>query len=76
MPVAMVAAAVASVVAGRAARAMGMAVALLLAGYYGVFVTTAVDPVLLVSTTADRLLVQIWPTLVLAARTIGEPTPG
>ena len=57
---------------GKRRTALAIAAGLLVAGYYGVLVTTAVDPTFLVSTTADRLLVQVWPTVVLTACTIGE----
>ena len=73
-PVAMVAAALASGMRG-SARGIVAVVALLVLGYYAVFITTALDPTFLVSTTADRLLVQIWPALVLGACTLGEEPP-
>ena len=42
-------------------------VGLMLVGYYGVYLLAQTDAEWLVSTTFDRLMVQIWPSLVLAA---------
>jgi hypothetical protein len=39
----------------------------MLAGYYMVYVLTEVDVMWLIATTFDRLLAQLWPSLVLAA---------
>ncbi len=52
---------------GRSARAILAIVGLMLAGYYGIYLLTQLDVEWLVSTTFDRLMVQIWPSLVLAA---------
>ena len=43
------------------------AVGFMLGGYYAIYLLTQLDVVWLVSTTFDRLMVQIWPLLVLAA---------
>ena len=53
--------------AGRSARAMLAVVGFMLVGYYGIYLLTQVDVEWLVSTTFDRLMVQVWPSLVLAA---------
>ena len=52
---------------GRSARTILAAVSLMLVGYYGIYLLTQLDVEWLVSTTFDRLMVQIWPSLVLAA---------
>ena len=52
---------------GRSARVMLTAVGLMLVGYYGIYLLTQFDVEWLISTTFDRLMVQIWPVLVLAA---------
>ena len=68
MPLGLVAVAlVAFTRAGRSARAMLAVVGLMLVGYYGVYLLAQTDAEWLVSTTFDRLMVQIWPSLVLAA---------
>jgi hypothetical protein len=52
---------------GHAAREVIAAPMVLLAGYYMVYVLTEVDVMWLIATTFDRLLAQLWPSLVLAA---------
>ena len=62
---------------GRSARVMLTAVGIMLVGYYGIYLLTQLDVEWLVSTTFDRLMVQIWPVLVLAAfLTDDEPDAG
>ena len=71
-PVAMVAAlAVACVPGHRAARGTVAAIALMLAGYYAVYLVSPLEIVWLVDTTVGRLLAQLWPALVLAAFSLG-----
>ena len=53
--------------ARRSGRAMLGAVGVLVASYYVVYIQTSMEVEWLVMTTFDRLMVQIWPTLVLAA---------
>jgi hypothetical protein len=52
---------------GHAARELIAAPMAMLAGYYMVYVLTEVDVMWLIATTFDRLLAQLWPSLVLAA---------
>ena len=52
--------------AGRSARVMLGGVGVLLTSYYAVYLLTSWEVEWLVMTTFDRLMVQIWPTLVLA----------
>jgi hypothetical protein len=51
---------------GRAVRAMTAVLGLVLMSYYFVYVTTPFDITWHVSSSIDRLLVQLWPALVLA----------
>lgn len=51
---------------GRSARAVLAAVGFMLVGYYVVYLLTPLDVEWLISTTFDRVIVQIWPSLVLA----------
>ena len=74
-PAVLAVAVLASARGGRAARGMVTAAGLLATGYYAVFLTTALDHTFLVTTTVDRLLVHVWPVLVLAACTLGEARP-
>jgi hypothetical protein len=60
-------AAVASAVRRPAIRPMLAALLLMLCGYYGVWVVSALDTAWLVRTTFDRLLMQLWPALVFIA---------
>ena len=61
---------------GRSTRLILGVVGVMFAGYYGIYLLTSMDIEWLVMTTFDRLLVQIWPALVLAAfLTDDEPTP-
>ena len=53
----------------------------MLAGYYAVFLLTEVDVLWLIATTADRFVLQVWPSLVLAAFLVADAneqpaTPG
>ena len=60
---------------GRSARTILGVIGVMFAGYYGIYLLTSMDIEWLVMTTFDRLLVQIWPALVLAAFLIDdEPT--
>ena len=61
------AALVAATRTGRSSRVMLAAVGFMLVGYYGIYLLVQMDAEWLVSTTFDRLVVQIWPSLVLAA---------
>ena len=68
LPLGLVAVALVAVTrAGRSARAVLAAVGFMLVSYYVVYLLTPLDVEFLVSTTFDRLIVQIWPSLVLAA---------
>ena len=61
---------------GRSARVIIGVVGVMFVSYYGIYLLTSMDIEWLVMTTFDRLLVQIWPALVLAAfLTDDEPTP-
>ena len=51
---------------GHAVRAMTAVLGLMLMSYYFVYVTTPFDISWHVSSSIDRLLVQLWPALVLA----------
>ena len=67
LPLALVAAALVAVTrAGRATCVLSITVAVMLVGYYTVYLLTSLDVAWLVGTTHDRLIVQIWPSLVLA----------
>ena len=62
--------------AGRSARAILGVVGVMVTSYYGIYLLTSLDVEWLVMTTFDRLMVQIWPALVLAAcLTDDEPAP-
>jgi hypothetical protein len=52
---------------GHAARAVIATLMMMLAGYYVVYMLTEVDVMWLIATTFDRILAQLWPSLVLAA---------
>jgi hypothetical protein len=64
-PIVSLVAAWVAVRAGGAVRAMAIVLGLLLASYYVVYVTTPFDITWHVTTSVDRLLVQLWPGLVL-----------
>jgi hypothetical protein len=66
-PLMSVAAIAAAVRGGSAARVTAAVVGLMLGSYYLVYVLTPFDITWHVSTSIDRLLVQVWPLLVLAA---------
>lgn len=57
---------------GRTARGYLFVSAVMLAGYSVVYLLTPFDVVWLISTTFDRLTLQVWPVLVLAACTSAE----
>jgi hypothetical protein len=77
VPLAVVAATLVAVTrVGRSTRAILGVLGLMVASYYGIYLLTSVDVEWLVMTTFDRLMVQIWPALVLAAfLTDDDPTP-
>jgi hypothetical protein len=58
---------------GRSGRGVLAVVAAMLIGYYGAYVVTSMELVQLVNTTYERLVMQVWPALVLAALSVGEP---
>ena len=59
--------------AGRSGRGVLAVVAAMLIGYYGAYLITSMDLTPLVATTYERLVMQVWPALVLAALSVGEP---
>jgi hypothetical protein len=62
---------------GRSGRGVLAVVAAMLIGYYGAYVVTSMELTQLVNTTYERLIMQVWPALVLAALSVGEPAiPG
>ena len=61
--------------AGGAVRVMTLVVGLMLLSYYVVYVTTPFDITWHVTTSVDRLLVQLWPALVLVVF-LGLQSPG
>ena len=69
----MIVAAVAAVFtrAGRAAGAVLVALGVMFAAYYAIWILSPLDTSWLVSTTFDRLLIQLWPSLVLTAFSAG-----
>jgi hypothetical protein len=73
VPLALVAAALASSAHRQGPSGMMLgSVVLMAAGYYAVFVATPLDAVKLAADTMDRLLAQVWPALVLAACFVGD----
>jgi hypothetical protein len=58
---------------GRSGRGVLAVVAVMLLGYYGAWLVTSMDLEWLVRTTQERLVMQAWPALVLAALSVGEP---
>ena len=58
---------------GRSGRGVLAVVAAMLIGYYGAYVVTSMELTQLVNTTYERLTMQVWPALVLAALSVGEP---
>ena len=58
---------------GRSGRGVLAVVAVMLLGYYGAWLVTGLDLEWLVRTTLERLVMQVWPALVLAALSVGEP---
>jgi hypothetical protein len=57
---------------GRSTRSILAVIGAMFAGYYGIYLLTSMDIEWLVMTTFDRLLVQIWPALVLAVFLIDD----
>jgi hypothetical protein len=77
LPVVMVVAVAAACArTGRAVRGMVAALALMLVGYYVVWLMSPLDTAWLVSTTFDRLMIQLWPAFVVAAFSIGSTDLG
>jgi hypothetical protein len=73
LPLVMAAAAfVALSPSGRAVRGIAVAVALMLLSYYAVWLLSPLDTAWLVSTTFDRLVAQVWPSLVVLAFSAGR----
>jgi hypothetical protein len=58
---------------GRSGRGVLAVVAVMLLGYYSAWLVTSMDLEWLVRTTQERLVMQVWPALVLAALSVGEP---
>jgi hypothetical protein len=58
--------------AGRSGRGVLAVVAVMLFGYYGAYLVTSMDLTWLVATTYERLIMQVWPALVLAASSVGD----
>lgn len=72
LPLAMAAAAVAACTpGGRPVRGIVAVVALLAAGYYALWLLSPLDTVWLIATSFDRVLIQVWPSIVLAAFSAG-----
>ena len=60
--------------AGRSGRGVLAVVAVMLLGYYGAYRRDVDGPALaLVTPRYERLVMQVWPALVLAALSVGEP---
>jgi hypothetical protein len=74
LPLVVLAAAWMAVRRGGAVRVMAVVLALMLASYYLVYVTTPFDMAWHISSSVDRLLVQLWPSLVLTAFWTGGST--
>lgn len=74
LPAALVASVLAAVRGSPAARFALAVVAPMLAAYWAVWVVSPLDTAWLVSTTFDRLVCQVWPTLVLASFSGGDST--
>jgi hypothetical protein len=77
LPLTLVAAAVAVFTpAGRTMRPVLAVVAVMCASYYAIWVVSPLDRVWLIATTFDRLVGQIWPSVVLVAFSAGaRPAP-
>lgn len=76
LPVVMVAAvAMAVTPTGRSGRGVLAVVVMMLAGYYTVYILTPLDLAWLVGTTFERLVMQVWPALVMAALSVGRTGP-
>ena len=58
---------------GRSGRGVLAVVAVMLIGYYGAYLVSSMEITQLVATTYERLVMQVWPALVLAALSVGEP---
>jgi hypothetical protein len=57
---------------GRADLGLLWVVAVMVASYYAVWVLSPLDTTWLVGTTFDRLVAQVWPTLVIVAASAGR----
>jgi len=57
---------------GRAGRGTLAVVAMMLAGYYVAFLLTTLDLSWMVATSFERLVMQVWPALVMAALSVGH----
>ena len=57
---------------GRSVRGAALTMGVMLGGYYAAWLSSPLDTVWLVSTTFDRLILQLWPSLVLIAFASGE----
>jgi hypothetical protein len=66
LPLVTGAAALAAVMRGGAPRTLGAVTAAMFLAYYASFVVSSLDTTWLVTTTIDRLIVQLWPALVVA----------
>ena len=77
LPVVMVVAVAAACTrAGQALRGMVSALVLMLVGYYAVWLLSPLDTAWLVSTTFDRLMIQLWPAFVVVAFSHGSTPAG
>lgn len=73
LPVVMAAAVVMALSpAGRSGRGVLVVVVTMLLGYYTVYILTPLDLAWLVATTFERLIMQVWPALVMAALSVGH----
>ena len=72
LPLMMAAAAVMAFMrSGRAARSAAATVGIMFAGYYATWVLSPLDIVWLIGTSFDRLLIQLWPSMVLVVFSFG-----
>ena len=73
LPVAMAAALLLSLVPhGRSGRGTLAVVAVMMAGYYIVYLLTPLNVSWMVATSSERLVMQVWPALVMAALSVGH----
>jgi hypothetical protein len=74
LPVVMCAAlAMALTPAGRSGRGVLVVVATMLVGYYGAYLVSSMELTHLVTTTYERLIMQVWPAMILAGLSVAEP---